>query len=136
MKKIEIGGWIYYASENKKEVSANDSGKWMYFFENRAFVESVCIKAIKENAITVVKHTDGNDGVACFYLDRNDISGHKKIIKFFIDNNLICRTKSGRLYNIPFKLDSQTKNGDYGNNFVPKITLSDFIDLYTGEWKV
>ena len=53
----------------------------------------------------------------------------------FLDNNLIKRTKTGRLYNISFKYDDQTRAGEYGNEFKASIKLDDFLDLYTAEWK-
>jgi hypothetical protein len=33
-----------------------------------------------------------------------------------------------------FKLDSQTKNNEYKENFISKLTLDKFIDLKTGDW--
>ena len=73
-------------------------------------------------------------GVVCFYTDAEDIEGHKAIISFMLDNDLIRKTKSGRYFNISFKLDSQTRNGEYGNKFDGEIHLSDFVDLVTGEF--
>ena len=52
------------------------------------------------------------------------------MIKF----GLIKRTKTGRLYDISFKFDSQTRAGEYGADFEGKIKLSQFIDLYTLKW--
>lgn len=54
---------------------------------------------------------------------------------YFLVNNLIQKTKKGRLYNISFKLDKQTQAGEYGNEFHSEIRLSNFIDLETGEWR-
>lgn len=64
----------------------------------------------------------------------DDTEGHKKILSYFIKNNMIQRTKTGRLYNISFKLDAQTRAGEYGNNFIAQIKLDKFINLDTGEW--
>ena len=47
---------------------------------------------------------------------------------------MIRKTKTGKLYNISFKLDNQTRAMEYGDKFKGKITLSDFINLETGEW--
>ena len=52
-----------------------------------------------------------------------------------MENNLIQKTKAGKLFNISFKLDDQTRAGEYGADFKSEIKLADFIDLYTGEWK-
>ena len=48
--------------------------------------------------------------------------------------NLIRKTKTGKYYNISFKLDRQTEAGEYGDDYKGTIKLSDFIDLTTGEW--
>ena len=63
------------------------------------------------------------------------MKSHKRTIAFMLENNLIKKTKSGKLYNLSFKLDNQTRAGQYGSDFKSEIKLSNFIDLYTGEWK-
>ena len=66
----------------------------------------------------------------------DDIEGHRKILQFFLDNDLIRKTTKGKLYNIAFKLDEQTKRGEYGEDFVAELKLDSFIDLETGKWKI
>lgn len=73
-------------------------------------------------------------GVCCFYCDGSDVEAHKKIISFMIENNMIQKRKTGKLYNLSFKYDTQTSNNEYGTEFESKIKLEDFIDLETGEW--
>lgn len=103
---------------------SKDAGKWMYFFDNNnGFVEDICKKAVEEGIVAEAKHSDAIKGVACFYLRGDDLLGHKKVIKFFLDNNMITRTKSGKLKNISFKFNYQTRNGEYGEEFNAKITL-------------
>ncbi|MCR5196185.1 MAG: DEAD/DEAH box helicase family protein [Pseudobutyrivibrio sp.] len=94
----------------------------------------MCRKAVSGNICSEAKHSDANDGVCCFYVNRDDIPAHKRVIQFFIDNNLIRKTKSGKLYNISFKFDDQTRAGEYGADFNGEIKLEQFIDLQTGEW--
>ena len=62
------------------------------------------------------------------------MENHRRIIRYLIDKDLIRRTKTGKLYNVSFKLDNQTRNGEYGDNYDGTIKLADFIDLTTGEW--
>ena len=62
------------------------------------------------------------------------MESHKKVIQFFLDNDMIQKTKTGKLYNISFKLDDQTRAGEYGEMFQSEIKLEQFLDLYTGEW--
>ena len=50
-----------------------------------------------------------------------------------MDNELIQKTKTGRLYNISFKFDDQTRAGKYGADFKGVIKLAQFIDLNIGE---
>lgn len=50
------------------------------------------------------KHSDAEEGVACFYLECDDTETHKKVIQFFLDNDIIQKAKSRKLYNISFKL--------------------------------
>lgn len=52
-----------------------------------------------------------------------------------LDNGLVRRTKSIKLYNISIKYDSETYAGKYkGSGFSGKIKLADFVDLETGEF--
>ena len=133
MKIIEQFGWVYYVGDTS-QFCQDKVGKWMYFFDNKEFVAKICERAVKENIVNESKHSDDETGVACFYLNCDDMDAHKKIITYFIENNLIRRTKAGRLYNISFKLDNQTLAGEYGEKFHSEIKLSRFIDLETGEW--
>lgn len=106
----------------------------MYFFGDVEIAKSLCIKAVETEIVKEAKHSDAGDGACCFYLNGDDLEGHKKVIKFFIDNNLIRKTKAGKLYSISFKFDDQTRAGEYGADFKGEIKLEQFINLYTGEW--
>ena len=134
MKIGEDIHWIYYKGTQSYEFKAEKIGKWMYFFDNKNFVANVCEEAVKNNIVASAKHSNKQNGVACFYLNCDDTEAHRKIISFFIENNLIQKTKTGRFYNIPFKLDTQTQTGQYGKDFSSDIKLSQFINLDSGEW--
>lgn len=137
--------WVFYINE---PTGFNDKvGKWMCFFnpDNVEFIEGICKKAIEENVVKECKHTNpisvglnpfggANTAVACFYINGDDNDAHKRVLKFFIDNNLIRRTKTGKLYNISFKYDSQTHDGQYGAEFESNIKLANFVDPETGEF--
>lgn len=58
----------------------------------------------------------------------------KGLTKFLIEHGLVAKTKSGRYYNISFKYDKQTRNGEYGEQFKASISMKDLIDLNTGEF--
>lgn len=138
--------YYYYQSEECKIKDTKKSGKWMYFYDKNTlpFVMKICELAIKNNIVESAKCYNGKEKspygktddncVACFYLDYNDIVRHKKVINFFIENNLIPKTKSGKYWNISYKLDEQTRNNEYDTAFIAKINLSNFIDLTTGEF--
>ena len=132
MRIVKQFGWIYYIGDDSKLVPEK-AGKWMYFFDDKQFVVKICNDVVMNNIVVESKHSDEETGVACFYLNCDDIAAHKMVISYFIDNNLIRRTKAGRLYNISFKLDSQTLAHEYGENFHSDIKLSKFVDLNTGE---
>ena len=133
VKKISMGGWIFYLSGKENDLDKHKCGKWMYFFNNREFATHICEEAVKKDICAESKHTDAEEGVCCFYLDCDDIEGHKRVIKFFIENDLIRKTKTGKLYNISFKLDDQTRAGEYGTEFHSEIKLEQFVDLNTGK---
>ena len=137
MYTLSMGGWIFYLATNDiKELETDNCGKWMYFFNDVDFASSICKKAIEAGVVKQCKHSDNSEGVCCFYLSGDDINAHKRVIQFFLDNDLIRRTKTGKLYNISFKYDDQTDAGEYGAGFTAEIKLDQFLDLNTGEWKV
>ena len=107
----------------------------MYFFNDKTFAASICQKAVKGGVVQEAKHSNAERGVACFYIEYDDVQAHKRVLQFMLENNLIQKTKAGKLFNISFKLDDQTRAGEYGADFKAEIKLADFIDLYTGEWK-
>ena len=140
IKDVSLHGWYWYFSDNADEIDKSRCGKWMYFFSDQEIAKAICRKAQVEQVCKICKFTDMKiqetyTGVICFYTDSNDTEGHKRILKFMKDNNLIKKTKTGRFYNISFKFDYQTRNGDYGDKFSGKLTLDQFMDLQTGEFK-
>lgn len=147
MEIIKNIGWVFYKSENVS-LDPQKTGKWMYFFDGNAkisYISKLCSDAVKQGIVGEAKHTNPNtfginphgtpnSGVCCFYLNYDDIAGHKRILTYFLENNMIRKTKTGKLYDISFKLDSQTIQGEYGSDFKGVLKLSNFIDLNTGEW--
>lgn len=141
VERLKVLGWDFYKSSNLKDI-INNCGKWMYFFDAKdyTFAEEITQKAVKEGWCEEAKHTSKefvellNHGVCCFYCDSTNIQSMKKIISFFLNNNLIRRTKKGKLYNISFKRDEQTREYKYGSHFVADIKLNNFIDLDTGKF--
>ena len=57
------------------------------------------------------------------------------MIRSFLENGLIQKTKNGRLHNISFKHDAQTHTGEYGNKYKPDLRLDQFVDLVTRQFK-
>lgn len=133
MKIVRQLGWVFYVADNI-EFDNHKVGKWMCFFKDKEFAEMICKNAVVNNIVKEAKHTDGPEGVACFYLHYDDNEAHKKVIQYFLENELIRKTKVGKLYNISYKLDDQTRAGEYGADFNSEIKLEKFVDLTTGEW--
>lgn len=134
-----FGGWYYYYTEEENLLEDHKCGKWMCFFKDQEFAKDICEKAISEKVCYECKcrdmeFADSETGVICFYLNGDDIENHHRIIQFMLRNNLIQKTKKGRLYNISFKFDNQTRAGEYGADFEGAIKLAQFVDLDTGEW--
>lgn len=142
---VDIINWTFYLDEDRhNELKTDKCGKWMYFFDNSeqsiSFAKKICEEAVKSGSAIEAKHTHEefvkmlSGGICCFYCDGDNVEAHKKIISFFLENNMIRKTKTSKLYNISFKYDSQTHDGEYGEEFVSQIKLKDFINLETGEW--
>ena len=139
--KNNLFGWDVYVRDGYS-FDDNKIGKWMFFFKDINLASELCEKAIETHSVYSCKHSDiprmiaNGQGVACFYLNIDDFDQHKKILSFMMENNMINKTKLGKLYNISFKLDSQTKAGEYGSDFEGKLKLEKLVNLSTGEFIV
>lgn len=137
-RKVENEYWVYYFPEGAEKTDTNltkdNCGKWMYFFKSKDFIASICKEAIERGIVEQCKHSNAGDGVSCFYINDFDKEAHRRVISFFIEKELIEKTKTGRYYNIGFKLDNQTRAGQYGEDFKPTIKLENIINLNTGEF--
>ena len=135
IKTIRQFGWVYYLDEEKsKSLDSDRCGKWMYFFSDVKRAAELCMEAVEKGVVVESKHSDEPEGVCCCYLNGDDHDAHRRVLRFFLDHDLIRRTKKGKLYNISFKYDNQTRNGEYGDSFQAEIKLDQFLNLETGEW--
>lgn len=134
-ERISLGGWIFYLRSGHESLDKDKCGKWMYFFSDEEFADKICRTAVENEVCVEAKHSDSSEGVCCFYLNGDDKLAHRRVIGYFIENNLIRKTKAGKFYNISFKYDNQTIAGEYGPRFNGEIKLDEFIDLNTGEWR-
>lgn len=137
MKTIEKGGWVFHLGDIS-QLDESKVGKWMYFYhgeEGWEFAKKMCREAVEQKVVAEAKCSIiPFQGVSCYYLNIDDEEGHKKVIQYFLDHDMIQKTKTGRLHNISFKLDRQTAAGEYGSDFESELKLEQFLDLNTGEW--
>lgn len=141
MQIIDKNGWIYYirSQEAMEDLSYCDEvGKWLIFFKNKEFAETVCKSVIEDKIIIAAKHSKVldkyNSGVCCLYLDGEDYKSHKKLISYLLKNNYLPRNKNGSYTNIAFKHDYDTFMGIYEYSSSRSLHLKEFIDLKTGKW--
>ena len=111
--RVDNPWWSFYIdTELAPGLDERRCGKWMFYFNDIEFANEVCCKAALGRVVAKCKHSssktviESGSGVVCFYLN----------------------------YNIGFKLDDQTRAGEYGTSFKARITLSDFVDLESGEF--
>ena len=158
-KKIEYEYdtvWFRFKQKKAKRMNQEKCGKWMYHYfynidfnnledvskkenEINDFLYKICTGIIEQGWCVSCKYRSirtnlEKSGVICFYTEIDNVEENKHIIQYMIDNDLIKKTKTGKYYNISFKLDSQTNVGEYGKNFKAKVKLSDYIDLKTGQF--
>ncbi len=139
MQELHIPGWFYYIPDGPPPQYDDDKvGKWMYFYRDPQgfeFARKMCKLAVESGVLKEAKVSESPfQGVSCFYTEADDFDTHRRIINFFIEHNMIRKTKDGKLYNISFKYDRQTDAGEYGSDFKAELKLSEFINLQTGKW--
>lgn len=99
-----------------------------------AFFDALILDSIYSNPETLIAAGQKNCD-CCLCLNGNDRECHTRVLRCMLDSGLIRKTKSGKLYSISFKYDSQTYEGKYkGSGFAGEIKLTDFVDLETGEF--
>lgn len=136
--KIYADTWIVYIDDEFdicNEIDKQKYGKWLVPFTNKNLIDRICQETVDLFGIVKeAKYTNNNKGMACFYLECDDIETHKSIISYLLDNNCLPKTRSGRFKNLAFKLNAQTYAGEYGENFKSQIHLKQFIDLNNGNF--
>lgn len=114
-----------------RQYEAQDSS-WIYECIKAAVEDGACVEA-KMSTPLQMEGYDGT-GVACFYIDGSKPEQHRRLISFMLENDLFERDDDGYLLDAPFRFDWQTAAGLYGDDFVPEMTLGDFVDLSTGHF--
>lgn len=140
MENIVNNSWEYFRA--KATLDPSKVGKWMVFFDflnSREHIKNYCREAVEKGIVYSSKLSNrpnpAGQEVAGFYLEIDDYDSHKKIIEFLMIHSLIRKTKNNeKFYNMSFKLNSQTKNNEYKEGFISKLTLDKLIDLKTGDW--
>lgn len=135
--------WVYYIDAARVgELDPKRCGKWMYMTADLERADELVREAVVTGAVIEAKRSTAKHvalsragtGVCCFYLNGDDAEAHRRAIGFLLGHGLVRRTKAGRLYNVSFKFDEQTRAGEYGDDFHAKICLAHFVDLDTGEF--
>ena len=143
VERLETFYWVFYIDhEALPALSYERVGKWMYRTYDLAEADRVCEEIVASGIVAEAKHSTRAQmlvgghptAVCCFYLNGDDIEAHRRVLSFMLEHGLVWRTRTGRLYDIPFKFDDQTRAGEYGASFHARITLSDFVDLATGSF--
>lgn len=136
--------WRYYIDPKASSGLLDDEcGKWMVFFTEAEKAAAVCEDAVASGSFAQAKHSSalsvalsrGGRGVMCLYVNGGDAEGQKKACRFIVERGLVRKAKSGKLYDMPFKYDWQTRTNMYGKGFHAFLHLSDFVDLTTREIK-
>ncbi len=103
MKIEENIFWVFYIGDTSKLLK-DKVGKWMYFFEDRNIVEKICKECVEKEIVCEAKHSNAGDGVACFYMNIDDTESHKRILEYFIKNNMIPKTKKRSILQYFFQI--------------------------------
>lgn len=150
-------GWVWYFDEEYYTIEMSyldylkgkypdrksfdvfdEDGKWMIFCGSFEHAERLCSLVVENKCANMAKHTQDfsktGTGVCCLYCVEGRIEGHKALIGFLKENNLLQRNKDGSYRNIAFKSNHDTRMGIYGKLFKGDLHLCDIIDLKTGEW--
>ena len=139
--KFNIPGWNYFVSDKVKSEDIN-IGEWVVpvknFSESR--LDELCTAAIEQGITGCCKHTEGlyelfngsDNGslTICFYTSFGDVSAHKRLFRFLIDNGLIEKDGKG-FRDINYIMYPQKEKEC--NLYPPIQKLSDFIELETGK---
>ena len=142
-KKAYSPAWTHYFDKDKEYVFKEDQcGSWQYNFNasknqlNR--VKKLCEEAVLNGVAVEVKFTNEDamflkgKGKCCFYCNGDDMDAHKKILAFFIDNNMVMKDNFGNIRNMAFCYDSTAQKRPKGS--VP-VQMGDFFNLKTATLK-
>lgn len=127
--------YLVFSDPEKVSSVSENTGKWILAGISEDKATTLCGLAVLFGAAEQAKHTAKTAReICCFYIDGSIVQQHRRILGFLMKEKAIPKKKDGTYCNIAFKFDRQTHAGEYGKDFTPKIHLSDFVDLATGEW--
>lgn len=116
--RVKSFSWIWFINKERiHDIDPVQCGKWMFFFSpfKTALMDDIVGTAVFDGVVVEAKYSNpetliaagSKQGVCCFYLNGNDRESHKRVLSYMLENGLIRKTKTGKLYNISFKFDSE-----------------------------
>lgn len=130
METIELGRWLFYC--HQKLMYIPYCGRWMYTFHDRTTAARICGDIVERHIAVEAKHSNGDTGICCFYIDGRDLDAHKRVIGYMMAHGLINKTPDGSITNTQFKFDEQARIEQDKQGVNTVIRISDFVDLKTG----
>lgn len=118
----EYEGEDIFLYPQEKLMLANE-GSWMFYYVDQETAQNLCEYAIEAAVVKKCRYKENAEGACRFYVAADDKKGHHKVLEYFIENDLIRHTASGKLFNIGFK-STDTEE--------VLFKLSDFVELETG----
>ena len=95
--------WTTYINELEANQFVDEKlGKWLVFFNDIERAKHICKNAVEEKVVAKSQYSNEPKGVACFYLNCDDLNGHKRVISYLIENHLIPKSKNGNFLDIDF----------------------------------
>lgn len=134
VNKFHTKHWVFYPTPwVRRGFGQNHQpniGKWNGVSTNRNRVEQLSHHAISQGIAREVKFENDEKGIVSIFLDFNDWTEHKKVLRYMVKNGILAKIKDGTYKNVNLLLEY----GKNGRNIGSELKLEYFLNLYDGKW--
>lgn len=134
-KIIDTAFWVHYVGDIAS-TDRNTLGEWRYTYDTVDNISKFCEHVVDNEVVVAAKHGTTDYGVASFYVDNQDEKGHKAIIGELISKGMVPKDSNGIYEDLKYELYIPKRLLEKEGIKPFSLSLSDFIDLTSGEWVI
>lgn len=130
--EVERGGFNKFLASDFDVAIDYQWGRWVFPVQDFDMARDICVCAVGAAVCPIAEMNkfDSRGVGVSFYVYGCDMQGHRAILDFLLDNELVSRDGFNMYAGVAFHPLSEK----YSSERLDVIKLEDMIDTYSGEW--